>query len=316
MRGCSFKYANKNSEEFNLMLFFVGSAPNELISGGSYELSTDSLPYVSEQLLYGKKYDEPLEFEVEIIDPDEAIPIDKMRKIKEWLFGQDGWKTLNLMDNDYSGYYLKCLFVPKEDIIDASGYRGIRCTLHNMSPYWYGNSVYVKKYMNKDTSDPDGLYDDPSSKKGKCLTINVRSDCDEIVLPTIRLKAKDGVDFGTFELSTVEEHIIGDGHTDNPSRKVVTSFIRVLGSGHAGEVLTIDLKHLQAHYPSYEESVSGNKTIITDFATLVPTNIPPLFFKQGDNILKIYHSDNKSDLSEYFDWIEVEYTPLIMIGGF
>lgn len=183
MRGCSFTYAGQNSEDYNLALFFVGSAPNEVISGGEYELSTDIIPHISEQLLYRKKYENPLEFEIEIINPDDVIPLEQMRIIKKWLFSQSGWKTFKLQDPDYNDYYLKCLLVPKEDIIDGLGYRGVRCTLHNNSPFWYKEPTVVRKYFsdmwNGGADNEYPIYRD--------FYMNVLSDSEDIVLPTIRI---------------------------------------------------------------------------------------------------------------------------------
>lgn len=309
MRECYFQYANKSSEEYNLLMCYIGGMPETVISGAAYELSADSLPFSSEQLLYGKKYETPLEFEIEIIDPDKNIPVNKFREIKTWLFGQNGWKTLKLIDDEFSEYHLKCMFIPGEDILDGNGYRGVRCTLHNISPYWFGKPIVIRK----DVGNPNDFFDDTSSKKGKLFHIDVHSDSDEIVLPTIRFKAKDGVKFAPFEVSVLEERVIGDGHTENPTRMVTTSFINVKAGNHEGEVLTLDLKYLQASYPSYE---SGD-SIITDYSRLVPGGtVPPVYFKHGNNIVKIQHSDNTKELSEYFEWIEVEYTPMIALGGF
>ena len=65
-----------------------------------------------------------------------------MTEIKNWLFGQDGWKTLRVLD-ERQNYNLKCIFEPKEDIVDGIGYRGVRCTIHNISPFWYGDEQII-----------------------------------------------------------------------------------------------------------------------------------------------------------------------------
>lgn len=136
-RGCRFEYANVNSEDFNLSLAYVDNANDKFDSGGLYEPITDSIPRSAEELLYGLNYnEEPLEFEIEILNLDDAIPFEQSIKIKNWLFGQDGWKTFRIMDENQE-YYLKCLLIPKEDITDVSGLRGFRCKLKNNSGFWY-----------------------------------------------------------------------------------------------------------------------------------------------------------------------------------
>lgn len=190
MRECYFEYADKNSEDMNLVLCVVGSAEESFLSGAEYELSTDSLSYVSEQLLYGKKYEKTLEFDVEIINLDRAIGVEEMREIKRWLFGQGGWKTFKCLDPEYSDYHLKCMFIPKEDIVDASGYRGIRCTLYNNSPYWYEKNKIVRKYFN-DTDMWNGGADNEYPIY-RDFWFDVQSDGDDIVLPTIRIYSPNG----------------------------------------------------------------------------------------------------------------------------
>lgn len=159
-RECFFEYAGKSSQPYNLMLVYVNNTTSEFSSGGGFDLKTDTLPHSHEALIYGKDYSsQPLTFEVEIINLDDYIPLDQMAEIKNWLFGQDGWKTFKVLD-ERQDYCLKCVFEPIEDIVDGTGYRGLRCTLHNSSPFWYGeersvvidhsaltaNTVYAKPY--------------------------------------------------------------------------------------------------------------------------------------------------------------------------
>lgn len=150
-RGCYFEFAGKSSEPYNLMLFYKDNKRDDFNSGGEYELKTDSIPYSEEQFLYGKDYSEkPLEFEVEIVTPEGNIPQMQMVEIKNWLFGQTGWKDLTVTD-DTQSYHLKCVLIPSEDITDCNGYRGLRCTIHNASPFWYGDEREI--LINVDSED-------------------------------------------------------------------------------------------------------------------------------------------------------------------
>lgn len=143
-RGCYFEYAGVYSGDYNLALMYVDNSYNVFDSGGKYEPSIDTLPYSAENLLYGLKNSEnPLEFSIEIINLDNTIPFKQMVEIKNWLFGQNGWKTFRIMDKDYRDYHLKCLLIPDEDIVDVNGYRGVRCTLKNISSFWYGQKIDI-----------------------------------------------------------------------------------------------------------------------------------------------------------------------------
>lgn len=140
-RECYFEYAGQSSQPYNLMLCYVSNSNTDFDSGGGFDLKTDSIPHLHETFLYGKDYSSnPLEFEVEFVNMHGSIPQEQMIQIKNWLFGQDGWKTFRCMD-DRQDYYLKCIFEPEEDIVDGTGYRGLRCKLRNASPFWYGDDV-------------------------------------------------------------------------------------------------------------------------------------------------------------------------------
>lgn len=126
-RDCYFTYNGIYSGDYNLILAFITDDNFEFKSGSEYEPTTATLPHNAQQLLYNLNYsDSPLEFTIEIISPEDNIPLETMIEIKNWLFGQDGWKRLTL-HNETSDYYLNALFIPDSDITDARGYRGLRC---------------------------------------------------------------------------------------------------------------------------------------------------------------------------------------------
>lgn len=145
LRGCNFTYAGRDSRDYGLELYYVDNSYDKITSGGNYELVSDKIPYRPETILYGLDYSaNPLQFEIEILDPYGAISQDDFTDIKEWLFGQNGWKRFTVEDDDFEGLYLNCLLTPDKDIIDVSGYRGLQCTLTNISPFWYGKNITVE----------------------------------------------------------------------------------------------------------------------------------------------------------------------------
>lgn len=152
-RGCDFEYAEQLSNVYNLKLYYYNRSENTFNSGGEFELKTEILPSIPEQLLYGLNYSEkPLEFDIEILNPDDAIPFDQVIEIKNWLFGQDGWKKFKTID-ERQDYHLKCILIPQEDIVDGLGIRGFKCKLRNVSAFWYGEPVTIEfdhDYLNDD----------------------------------------------------------------------------------------------------------------------------------------------------------------------
>ena len=142
-RDCYFEYAGISSQPYGLIMCYIENSNDNFDSGGKFELKTDTLPRSHETFLYGKDYSaNPISFDVEIVSIEDFSPLEQMTEIKNWLFGQDGWKTLKLLD-ERQNYNLKCIFEPGEDIVDGIGYRGVRCTLHNVSPFWYGDEKEI-----------------------------------------------------------------------------------------------------------------------------------------------------------------------------
>ena len=133
----TFEYAGKNSSIYNLVSCEINKDYRNLISGAEYEPTVDTIPHSATQLLLGLDYSgKPLEFDLEIINPDGNIPFSQVEEIKDWLFGQNGWKKFVVI-NERQDYYLRALLIPSEDIMDVNGYRGFRCKVRNDSGFWY-----------------------------------------------------------------------------------------------------------------------------------------------------------------------------------
>lgn len=132
-----FEYAGKTSSIYNLVSCEINKDYHNIISGAEYEPTVDTFPHSANQLLLGLDYSsKPLEFDLEIINPDDNIPYTQVEEIKDWLFGQNGWKKFVVI-NERQDYYLRALLIPSEDIMDMNGYRGFRCKVRNDSGFWY-----------------------------------------------------------------------------------------------------------------------------------------------------------------------------------
>ena len=145
LRGCNFTYAGIDSRDYNLELYYLDDSWNRVTTGGDFDLVSDKIPYNPETILYGLDYSaNPIQFDIEIFNPYSPILQDDFSEIKEWLFGQDGWKVFTVEDDNFEGLYLNCLLSPNEDVIDTTGYRGLKCTLTNISPFWYSNDRNIE----------------------------------------------------------------------------------------------------------------------------------------------------------------------------
>ena len=291
-RGCFFEYAGIYSGDYNLTMMYVENSYDKFVTGGAYEPITENLPNSAESLLYGLNYSEkPLEFSVEIINEDGTIPMEQMREIKRWLFGQDGWKTLRLMDEDYRPYHLKCLFVPEEDIVDGLGYSGVRCTLKNVSPFWYGETK-TKVITEEDMTGK------LTSGLNYELNINVDTDSTLPIPVVINFTEPDKYD-GVSSFDVIRSFWV----------KNVTNgslLYRFIEYDYKGASWSFDTRFLQF------------KSLDTDSAVgYAPVNVTSEIFylQQGNNKISIACHDDENNIM-YYKQFSISYTPCYRIGGF
>lgn len=186
-RDCYFEYAGVYSGKYNLVLEYLNNSYTDFNSGGICEPVTDTIPCSPRQLLYNLNYaDNPLSFDIEIFNIDGAIPFEQMEEIKNWLFGQNGFKKFKLF-NGKSNYYLSAILIPNEDIVDCLGYRGLRCTLQNSSGFWYQDfSIDLKENRSLE-----------SMQKVECdVKINYTSPYNYCkILPILKIENGNGFNF-------------------------------------------------------------------------------------------------------------------------
>lgn len=279
-------------------MMYVENSYEKFNSGGEYEVSTSALPAIAETLLYGLKHSEkPLEFSVEIINPDKNIPFEQMQEIKEWLFGQDGWKKLTLKSPEYYGYHLKCLLIPDEDITDALGYRGIRCTLKNASAYWYGEDKTIT-FVKEDLIELAGEKGEKLTETGNIwveLNIDSQSPCD--IYPTITFKAPESYSGATGNYMNLR--IYNNYQNDNES---------CISTG-------LDSKYaLKDYFINTQYGLFKRNNEIFDYEPF-NTSCPLLYFNKGKNEISINLKNEQGNFTP-FESISFTYTPMYRIGGF
>lgn len=318
-RDCYFEYAGVYSGDYNLTMTYVENSYDKFDSGGTYEPVTDVLPNSAESLLYGLKYSEnPLEFSIEIVNIDDVISVEQMCTIKNWLFGQDGWKTLRIMDEDLRPYHLSCLFIPDEDIVDGSGYRGIRCTLKNVSPFWYGDEetiTFTREDLIKmaQKTNSDGRIDDEGniSNAGNIwTTIHIKGQDPCRIYPIIKFKApneESGASGKNYMRFRVENNL---GDTEKESR---INFYLV--SDWDEYDYTVDMKYMTCtRRKNDEEPMPFLYSPVNKSGRL-------LYFETGDNRIAInvrQEPNNTGETGKFtpYDYLSFSYIPKYRLGGF
>lgn len=311
-RDCYFEYAGISSQPYGLIMCYVGNSNEDFDSGGKFELKTDTLPRSHETLLYGKDYSaEPLNFDVEIVSHDDYIPLEQMTEIKNWLFGQDGWKTLKLAD-ERQNYHLKCIFQPGEDIVDGLGYRGVRCTLVNVSPFWYGDEREITIYNNTPAGG-NTLTEHCNSNavSWNIFEVNVPEesavDCD--ILPTIIIDAKSAPP--PFYLVNTSATTFEDAMEYADSQFVFqptsairysTSYLNDHFSEGTADVVTVNSRYM---------TIVSGKYPAEFISPLIDTSnpLPILRLHKGVNMLRINGGNA-------YNSITFRYTPVYRLGAF
>ena len=302
-RDCFFEYAGRYSGDYNLIMAYVSDNNTDFIAGGKYEPSTDTLPMSAERLLYTLNYaDNPIEFSVEIVNVDEAIPFEQMIEIKEWLFGQDGWKRLLLESADYKGYYLNCLLVPEYDIVDGYGYRGVRCTLKNVSGFWYRDEeiTFTKDdFDNMTNSGEDNIDSDG------CVTIDmdIKGSSPYYISPILNFQIPEYEGSQNSNYYNFVIHNSSQQYNDiYPDSEINSTF----STTYTGKNLLLNCKHC---------TLSGDGSPIL----LKLSNDTPqydwFYLVKGKNTIKLKVKNVSNTYCPYL-FFTIKYSAMYRIGGF
>lgn len=324
-RECFFEYAGQSSQPYNLMLCYVSNSNTDFDSGGGFDLKTDTLPRSHETLLYGKDYSaKPLEFDVEFMNLHGYIPLEQMIEIKNWLFGQDGWKTFRCLD-DRQDYRLKCVFEPGEDIVDGTGYRGLRCKLRNVSPFWYGNPVTISfgnaelnsLYSNAVDARPYwfGYIHREETRKYAIFEIDIPENVVDVsyypvITADMNQSAIDSDTTCAFHLSNTDVDTIADGSIvengvfDYDSTSCIAINTEYINSNASSLTDRYDTITLFSQY-GY---VKSERYPSQDFNHYKP-QLPYLNLHKGKNILRLL------DPSLYTQ-LNISYSPVYRMGAF
>lgn len=293
LRGCSFVYAGKDSNDYDLQLFYVDNSTKRFTSGGGYEMLTTTLPPKAKTLLYGLDYSaEPLKFNIEILNPHGAITQNELIEIKDWLFGQDGWKKFYIDDNDFSGLHLNCLLIPKEDIVDSSGYRGLECEVVNDSPFWYAEDkviTYTKSDFNSLTNSGSNV---PESGK-VMLTVNIETQSPDYVYPTLKFLATSN-DFNNYSRFTMNIH--------NEKTDYESDFFIGFGLEKRNKEFTVDCE--------YGTCEVDNELVIPALNTAYDF----FYLERGENTISVNVKPNGVYAPP--SYLSIIYTPCVRVGGF
>lgn len=135
--GYYFRYDNKASKQYNLMIASIKTNTDNTTIDGEKEYTTLFLPCNNRFVLQGVKPKEPLSFDIEFVcdNSNQAITDLQSRNIIKWLFDRQSYHKFEIFNKDYAGVYFNCYFTKPEVIQAGVGIIGYKCTVICDSPW-------------------------------------------------------------------------------------------------------------------------------------------------------------------------------------
>lgn len=106
--GRTFSFDSVPSEVYNLFVSNTSGGDVQINNGANVEISTENIYQRPMPYTYGVSQTGVLTFPLTVMSPDE-ITADESGKISRWLFGQLGYKKLQIFQADLTMVYFNCI---------------------------------------------------------------------------------------------------------------------------------------------------------------------------------------------------------------
>lgn len=180
-------FDNIPSETYGLYISYFGGGGVDNSSGGSdIDIIKQKLSRKSNYFIQGVEQSAPLEFELSVMSVQE-ITRDMLNSIQKWLFGQMGYKKLQIIQGDLSNVYFNC-FLKSPDIIAVGNVAyGLKFKVECDAPWgWERDANYavgavvttkaVKYYNSSD--DNHYIYPTLSFQKNGAGNLSIKNTTD------------------------------------------------------------------------------------------------------------------------------------------
>lgn len=315
-RNCFFEYDGVYSGKYNLRLVYVENSNHNFDSGGGFDFKFGQIPYYHEQLYYGKDYSaNPLQFEIEVLNVDGYISESQMIEIKEWLFGGTGWKKFVVKDGRTTNKSLRCVLTPIADITEGNHYKGLRFSLRNASPFWYGEekSIVASGYWDSGNT----VYINGISYNVFSINIPKNNEVADYIYPDIEITVDKtngdflGADVKTFRLFSCDANSIAEGKAttndilDCPNKSEIAFDVSYLGN--KGDSNAYDNIFISTKYATINSERFSSLNILPKVDA---SNALPVFkMRYGINVFRLRYGWNYTNIT-------FKYTPLYRMGAF
>jgi hypothetical protein len=146
-----FIFDGKPSHSYNLFITSIDTGAQQTSAGNNdVKLYEQFLYRRAKPILLGVAQNTILEFDVEFSTPEDLTAMET-QKIEKWLFGQTGYKKLQILQADMQDAYFNCFLVSPSIYRVGNLIRGFRATVHCDAP-WGWTFPKTKTYTTTSTT--------------------------------------------------------------------------------------------------------------------------------------------------------------------
>jgi phage-related protein len=139
--GFSFIYDGVSSELYGLVISSIGSSSEgESSMGSGINPITKKLLRNPVEYFYAVEQSPVLDFTMSVTS-EYPISGDQRSLIGQWLFGQQGFKKLRILQQDLQEIYFDCIFMESSAIYVGNICRGFKIKVRSNSPFAWGRTV-------------------------------------------------------------------------------------------------------------------------------------------------------------------------------
>jgi len=171
--GYTFVFDGVPSETYNLYISTPeGGGLTEGAGSGDVELLTQTVFRNPKPYLLGVQQAPVLSFDIQVLSPDELM-MDDIRIIQSWMFGQQTYKKLQVVQYDMKPYYFNCFLTSPRIVKTGNKINGMSGTVVCDSPFAW---EFEKTFTHDTSNDSFTIYNSSDDNYYTYPTITITMD--------------------------------------------------------------------------------------------------------------------------------------------
>lgn len=279
------------SSEFHSLTISSDSDTESWNASGGVELKTETIYRRPVPFFYGVQHTPVLEIPLTVMTSETEITALKANLIQKWLFGQNNYKKLQILQCDMERYYFNCFLTSPEIIRIGNIIRGFKFTAVCDAPFGWAETV-TETFVN-----PSTIKQTPTSDflNNYSYTIYNQSDFSGYTYPILKVTTLD-TNINNDVSSSNLGYFYVDNISDNNRRTGVNTPSYDSTKTYLGTKQYVKMDNSLQTFNVYDSSgiVPGNTNIFKNFNKKFFRLVP------GYNELRLYGAIKQLD---------IEYTP-------